>query len=145
MTRLLIERADGGVSLMEVIDGKPEDALAKWAEIHGEPESVAEAPEGFAFDRRWRDAYSLVNGKPVIDLVAVKIQRLGELISRRDQVMAKVRESIEDAEEKGDATELAALITKRGQLRNIASVITADLDKLRDLDQVEDYVPALLR
>lgn len=142
MRHLLINRADGGVSHMRILDPEadPANEVAKWAESNPTLSAVdwrlvelSELPP-----RRFRGAWKMaLDGRVTVDLATARKIRLAELEAARKETIAELRDEIEAAEDDAPSR-VPQLKAKRRTLRNadLAARVNAaaDVDALERID-----------
>jgi hypothetical protein len=148
---LLIERADGGISVMALAPGAdPAVELARWAE-HADPSWLPVARSVAADNptlppRRWRAAWRRVGQGIGVPLPAARQLRKRELLALAADRLPQLRDRIDAAEDAaedaGDSNLLTQLRQRRAALR--ALDVDAALAELADLNSVDKYLPALL-
>jgi hypothetical protein len=146
-THLLIERADGGISVMVLHpNADPTVELAKWAE-HADP-SWLPVVRSIAADnpvlppRRWRKAWRRVATTIGVPLAAARVLRKAELIERGTGVLGRLRDRLEAAEDAGDTVLLSNLRAKRAAIRALANTLDTNLAALSTLAEIDAYSPA---
>lgn len=94
MTKYMITRADGGVSIMQLLDDKatPESEIAKWPEalrlsvVSVEPINIEAIPS----DRTFRDAWCKAGGGIGVSMNKARQVHMGRIREVRDRELAKL-------------------------------------------------------
>lgn len=125
-TVLVIHRADGGLSVLKPVKPEALDAqaeLAKWHASYGGPEPLgvlvveeSTLPAG-PVARLFRNAWRLVDLAVVVSLPHARAIRLRELEEKKKEVLSKLRDAIEAAEDRLQPAIVAALKARRSSLR----------------------------
>lgn len=123
MSKVIITRADGGISIMQLIGAAvAAEEVAKWAEVHGAPVDWAEVPDDTALpERDFRGAWAF---NPRTNKISIDMDKAVEI--RRDQLRedrAKLFEKLDveslRALENGDAKKQAELAAEKQRLRDL--------------------------
>lgn len=143
---VIIQRADGGLTHLDVQDGADiGTVIDKWEARNEHRPAVGwrlitrdELPP-----KRFRNAWRLVggiDGTVVVDLAEARILRRAELERLRETLLTRLREPIEDAEDNGQTVRANNLKAKRRALRSLD--LSAKVLEAQDITSLEALVPA---
>lgn len=144
---LLIGRADGGVSVMQLAEGQDKDvSLAKWAAV-ADPAwlpvvSVTEMDEPPAMpSRRWRNAWGLEGGEVKVKLPKARELRRQEILAKRDELLLVADRSVKIAKAKKDKAAQDKAEAREGALLLLDETIDARLAAVADLAALDAWEP----
>lgn len=149
--RIIWEAPDGSILVTipvePMLDGEPEgmylDRVALRAQ-NADPRlaDCTRRPDVEAASlppRRWRAVWRRVAGAVGVPLARARALRRLELVDRQKALLLRLRDLIEDAEDRGQTTRLAALRAKRQQVRLVA--LDAALAAVADLATLDTFEP----
>jgi hypothetical protein len=150
MMHLILERADGRISIVTTIDDSDPATVVKhwseavpsdWLPLHGV--FHAERPL-LPRSRRWRDAWRLHAGVIVVPLDAARAVRSAEVLQIRSAVIEEFATRRDVAFAQGNTAR--AQFYERRWLDAIAydaNRVADELDRLNDLVSVDTWIPAV--
>lgn len=128
------------VHIKNRIGGRGIDIIA----LHGETNpdtsdgSIVMDYADLKYDTHWENAYTLVDGKIVIDISAVRMDLIGRIRSERTALFAPLDLEFMRALESDDPSIKAGVIARKNQLRNITEhpllTTVTDPEKLRHVN-----------
>jgi hypothetical protein len=142
MQTILIEREDGGVSVMRLLDGAVNirDEVAKWQAVS--PWKAVRwrkvAADDIPADRTWRDAWRAQEGKIAVDRGAAEAVHMNRIRAARNRELERLDKEIAKAED-SDGKPATALRAERQRLRDIPQ--TFDLSRAGSLDDLKAIWP----
>lgn len=146
MPHIAIERQDGGLTILNVLDPEADVAaeVIKWEQSWGSPAVGWHfiLAEDLPASRRFRNAWRFAGGRPTVHLGAARALRRAELLAERDARLERARARVQEAQEDGDNARAAALRLRARNLRQLETQLDADLAGVADAASLESYQPA---
>jgi len=144
MAKFAIERADGGVSVMETVDDvTPDECITKWSfEDRRNIVSVTEIPPGaISTDRTFRDAWK-VNDKIIDhDMTKARAIQMKRIRAARDKLLvAKDTEGL-IANSKKDAAAVAKVEADKQALRDLPATYQSSIDAAATVSDLKKAWP----
>lgn len=116
--RIEIVRSDGGVSVMQIVDGTPEEAIAKWETggrhtmVSWREVQLADIPPNRKFRNAWAPGLT-------VDMPKARIIHMDRIRAARDRTLAQADTNLARAQDDNDGPEQARLRTLRRTLRDL--------------------------
>lgn len=146
MSLYLLERNDGGVSVMQILDKNttPEEEVGKLTpDIRDQIIGISLiAPTDIPSDLTFRDAWTAQNGKAVVDMARARAIHRDRLRMLRAPKLAALDVAYLKAQEKGDAAAMADIVAKKQALRDAPA--HPAIDAATTPEQLAAAVPAVL-
>ena len=142
----LINRSDGGVSIMHVRDGEDEavfiskwqkgSASRGWTVSSYRPIAIDDIPNDRNFRDAWRDGGSTVE----VDMPKARVIHMDRIRVARDAALDTADNDLKTAEDNNDMPEIALIRNRRRTLRDIPA--TFDLSGATTPDALDALWPA---
>lgn len=141
-----IERKDGCVSIMKLIDGdNPHSEIAKWnANDQAEVVSVHPIEEtDIPADRTFRGAWKLNAGKVVVDMPKARDLHRSKLRGLRTPVLSSLDVEYQKADETGDSKKKKDIAKRKQALRDVTT--HPAIDAAKTPDELKAVIPDVLK
>ena len=120
--------------------------VAKWSESAGDlgtAASVRSSPTRPVLPSRYfRDAWKDNGATVEIDLPKARNIKAARVLAERDVRLTAINEEGVDADARGNAPDKAQVALKRQNLQDIETGLTAQLDAITDVNELEAFQPA---
>jgi hypothetical protein len=122
--KIVIERPDGGVSIMTVydLDTTAEAEVAKWEGTNGPATGYHVAgPGDVPTDRAFRDAWKVDEGLVAVDMPRAREIQRGKMRAAREPLLKALDVEADRALETGNTADVAVVAAKKQALRDVTA------------------------